>query len=206
MKKEKTFNTKDLVLCSLFTVLIIVGAYIRIPLPAVPFTLQSMFAALAGMLLGKKLGAAAVALYLAAGLAGLPVFAYGGGLTYVFQPTFGYVIGYLPAAFITGYVMEKSRLAVTAKAYLASYINVVIVYLFGLPYFYMIANYYLHEPFSLRDLIILALLPTIPGKIITCFICVELYKRLSCVVGVNQAKFSVKRKNYLPEDGVNECD
>ena len=79
----RTAKTKNLILCGLFTSLIVVGAFIRIPIPVVPFTLQLLFTMLAGLLLGGKWGAASVCIYIVLGLMGLPVFAEGGGLAYV---------------------------------------------------------------------------------------------------------------------------
>ena len=56
-------STKSLILCSLFAALIAVGAFIKIPIPVVPFTLQVLFTTLAGRLLGPKLGAISVGIY-----------------------------------------------------------------------------------------------------------------------------------------------
>ena len=66
-------KTKSMVLTAMFTALITAGAYIRIPVPICPFTLQFLFTTLAGIILGKNKGAAATALYVILGLAGLPV-------------------------------------------------------------------------------------------------------------------------------------
>lgn len=76
-------KTKNMVLCAMFVALIAVGAFIRIPIPVVPFTLQILFINLAGLLLGGKLGAIAAGSYMIIGLIGLPVFAEGGGLSYI---------------------------------------------------------------------------------------------------------------------------
>ena len=73
-------KTKNLVMCSLFVALIVVGAFIKIPVPVVPFTLQLLFTMMAGLLLGGKLGAVSVGVYILMGLLGLPIFAEGGGL------------------------------------------------------------------------------------------------------------------------------
>ena len=73
-------KTKSIVYCGLFTTLIAIGAFIKIPIPVVPFTLQYLFTMMAGLLLGSKLGAMSVALYMLLGLVGLPVFAEGGGI------------------------------------------------------------------------------------------------------------------------------
>ena len=87
-------KTKQLVFCSLFTALIAVGAFIKIPVPVVPFTLQYLFTMLAGLILGPRLGTISVAAYMLLGLAGLPIFTEGGGLWYVLKPSFGYIIGF----------------------------------------------------------------------------------------------------------------
>lgn len=92
MRKEKT---KNMVLCAMFVSLISAGAWIRIPVPVVPFTLQFLFTTLAGLLLGGERGAMAVGIYMIMGLLGLPVFAEGGGPGYLLRPSFGYLISKL---------------------------------------------------------------------------------------------------------------
>ena len=82
-------NTRYAAYTGLFTTLIILGAFIKIPVPVIPFTLQFLFVSLAGLLLGAKYGGLSVFIYAALGLAGLPVFTAGGGITYVVFPTFG---------------------------------------------------------------------------------------------------------------------
>ena len=77
---DKTNKTKNLAYCALFTALIAVGAFIRVPVPVVPFTLQYLFTMLAGLLLGPRLGTIAVGTYVLLGLVGLPIFTQGGGL------------------------------------------------------------------------------------------------------------------------------
>ena len=72
-------RTKNLMYCSLFTALIAVGAFIKIPIPVVPFTLQFLFTTLAGLLLGSKMGAVSVIAYMVLVLVGLPIFSEGGG-------------------------------------------------------------------------------------------------------------------------------
>ena len=88
-------RTYKMILVALFAALIAVGAFIRVPVPLVPFTMQTFFVILAGMLLSKKLGAASALVYLAVGLIGIPVFTQGGGIGYVLKPSFGYLIGFI---------------------------------------------------------------------------------------------------------------
>ena len=104
---DKTNKTKNLAYCALFTALIAVGAFIRVPVPVVPFTLQYLFTMLAGLLLGPRLGTIAVGTYVLLGLVGLPIFAQGGGFWYVFQPSFGYLLGFCVGTFVTGWLAQR---------------------------------------------------------------------------------------------------
>ena len=89
-----------------FAVLTAVGARMSVPLPGtpVPFTLQPVAVLLAGLLLGPALGGASQLAYLAAGAAGLPVFAAGGGLAYLAGPTGGYLMAFPAAAALAGWI------------------------------------------------------------------------------------------------------
>lgn len=88
----------------LFASLTAVAARFAAPLPgtSVPLTLQVVTVLLAGCLLGPRLGAASQALYVAVGVAGLPVFALGGGPAYLLGPTGGYLLAYPVAAAAAG--------------------------------------------------------------------------------------------------------
>lgn len=77
----------------LFCALIIVGTYIRVPLPPVPITLQSMIIMIAAFTLDWKQSLTAVLLWLFLGLVGLPVFTSGGGIAALLGPTGGYIWG-----------------------------------------------------------------------------------------------------------------
>ena len=67
--REK-ITTKEMTLCAMFTVLIAAGAFIKVPVPVVPFTLQFLFTMMAGLLLGGRLGALSVTIYAVLGLVG----------------------------------------------------------------------------------------------------------------------------------------
>lgn len=111
-------RTYKMILVALFAALIAVGAFIRVPVPLVPFTMQTFFVVLAGMLLGKKLGAASALVYLAIGLIGIPVFTQG-GIGYVLKPSFGYLIGFIVAAFITGAIVRRWKIPASGGCCLA---------------------------------------------------------------------------------------
>ena len=83
---KNTLKINDIVICGLFVALIAIGAFIKVPVPFVPFTLQTLFTTLAGLFLGGKKGFLCVFVYMILGLIGLPIFASGGGPGYIFQP------------------------------------------------------------------------------------------------------------------------
>lgn len=103
------------------SVLIALCAKLKILLPfgPVPVTGQTFAVLLTGALLGPWRGSLAVLAYLAEGAAGLPVFAFGGGFGVFAGPTGGFLIGFLPAAFITGSLARRGwdrRMSTTVLA------------------------------------------------------------------------------------------
>ena len=102
-------RTKGLILISLFAALTAIGAFIKIPIPYVPITLQLLFCVYSGILLGARWGLYSQLLYLAIGLIGIPIFTNGGGPSYVLQPTFGYLVGFALCSYIVGRLTENLR-------------------------------------------------------------------------------------------------
>jgi biotin transport system substrate-specific component len=83
-------------------------AQIQIPLEPVPITLQTLTLMVMSAYLGARLGALSQVLYLLAGASGLPVFAsFKAGPAVLFGPTGGYLLAFIPAAFLIGYLAEK---------------------------------------------------------------------------------------------------
>ncbi len=93
-----------------FAVLTVIGARIEVPHEPVPYTLQTLFALLAGALLGRKYGALSQLLYISLGAVGLPVFAASvtlpQGIARLLGPTGGYLIGCVAAAFVVGWLVQ----------------------------------------------------------------------------------------------------
>ena len=99
-----------MVYASLLAALTAASALIIIPIGEVPVVLYNFFILMMGLLLGSRWGAASIAVYLLAGGLGLPVFAGGkGGIAILLGPTGGYLIGFLPAVFIIGFISEKLK-------------------------------------------------------------------------------------------------
>lgn len=175
---KQVLQAKDLVLCAFFTALIATGAFIKIPIPVVPFTLQFLFTNLAGLLLGKRLGFFSVAAYIVIGLCGLPIFTSGGGPGYLLSPTFGYIIGFMLGAWIAGYIVEKSKLT-GFKTYLtAGFFNLAVVYLTGMVYYYFISNYYMKSPIGIGALFLYCFVLAVPGDVVLCFLSASLAKQV----------------------------
>lgn len=171
-------TTKNLVHCALFTVLIALGAFIKVPVPVVPFTLQFLFTQMAGLLLGSKLGGLSVAVYAALGLLGLPLFAEGGGLWYIFKPSFGYILGFILGAYATGRLTEKNKDFSFTKTLMANFLGLFIVYALGMVYYYIISNFVIHTPIGLWPLFLYCFLLAVPGDICLCFLATYLTKKL----------------------------
>ena len=134
-------KTKNLILIALFAAMTAVGAFLNIPTPTVPFSLQFIFCAYAGVLLGAKRGFTSQLLYVAIGLVGLPVFTKGGGISYIFQPSFGFLLGFITCAFIIGLIMEGSRKPGIIRMSLAVFAGLSTMYIIGVPYLYYMVNY-----------------------------------------------------------------
>jgi biotin transport system substrate-specific component len=119
-----------------FTVLTALSAHVSVWLPGmlVPVSLQTLMVLLSGLLLGPRLGAAAQTAYLMAGAAGLPVFAGGMGVAYLFGPTGGYLLAFPAAAAVAGGVAAWGRggaLRQTAALVVAAVLASAVVYLGG---------------------------------------------------------------------------
>jgi biotin transport system substrate-specific component len=150
------------------SLLVALMAQVSIPLPftPVPITGQTFAVLLVGALLGSRHGALSVGLYLLEGALGLPVFAGGTvGIGRLLGPTGGYLLGFIAAAWVVGWLCEHGWDRRISTAALAMGIGNAIIYLFGLPWlaYFVGAEKVLMAglfPFILGDLIKLALAAT----------------------------------------------
>ena len=138
----KNTTLRSMILTALFAALTAIGAFLKITMPHVSFTLQVFFTCMAGLLLGPYWGAASQLVYVLLGLVGLPIFTQGGGLMYVVKPSFGFLIGLIPMAFIVGLLtrrvsMQLSRPKQFLRLLLAQTVGLVVLYVIGLPYMYI---------------------------------------------------------------------
>ena len=175
-------KTKSMIYCGLFTALIAAGAFIKIPVPVVPFTLQYLFTMLAGLFLGSRRGMISVVAYMLLGLAGLPIFSEGGGIWYIFKPSFGYIIGFCLGTYVTGLIAERLKQKTVFHYLLANLAGLMIVYACGMVYYYVICNYVIDTPIGIWPLILYCFLLAVPGDIALSVLGAVIAKRVRPVV------------------------
>jgi len=174
---RKVVNTASIVLFSaLFAALTAVGGMIRIPLPLVPVTLQTFFVFLAAGIFGAKIGLFSQCIYLTIGLIGLPVFSGGGGISYVLQPQFGYLLGMPVAALIIGILYKyflitgektpESRNRRIFKTCLIYALGSVIIYAAGILYLSYYTAHIIKQNIDVAHLIWVGCILFIPTDII----------------------------------------
>jgi biotin transport system substrate-specific component len=124
---------KYLLIVFLGSLLLAISAKIKIPFYPVPMTMQTFVVVLMGMAFGWRIGVATVSIYLLEGIIGLPVFAgtpeKGLGLVYFMGPTMGYLIGFLFAVFLAGYLNLKTNVFFI---FIKLILSVSIIYVFGI--------------------------------------------------------------------------
>ena len=146
---------------ALFAALTAVGAFIRIPLGYSSITLQTFFTAMAGCVLGPWYGALSQLVYVALGLVGLPIFTQGGGIGYLMQPTFGFLIGLIPAAWVIGRIAgRKPEPKQIVPACLLGY---GVLYAIGVPYMALILNTFLGKGMGFSAIMWAGMIPFLPG-------------------------------------------
>ena len=124
---------KYLLTIFLGSLLLTISAKIKIPFYPVPMTMQTFVVVLMGATFGWKIGVTTISLYLLEGIIGFPVFAgtpeKGLGLIYFMGPTMGYLIGFLFAAFLAGYLNLKTNIFLI---FLKLILSVSIIYILGI--------------------------------------------------------------------------
>lgn len=160
-------STKDMTLVAIFTSLTAIGAFISLPLGALSISLQSLFVILSGIILGPKLGAFSQIVYVILGLIGIPIFSgFTGGIQSIMKPSFGFIIGFVFAAYLVGKVVHNKKIPFKKSIWLGSFIGILIIYAFGLPYMYYILNIFMENNFSFLEIIQMGLIIFIPGDFI----------------------------------------
>ena len=171
-------KTRDLTLTALFAAILCVAAPFSIPVGPIPITLATFAIYLAAIVLGKKYGTLAVVIYILLGAVGLPVFSgFSGGFQKIVSATGGYIIGYIPCAFIAGAMCEYGG---NKKIYgiLGVILGTAVLYIIGTYWFMFVSGKELAYALGA------CILPFIPGDIIKLIVAV--------VVGYKLKGYAIK--------------
>ncbi len=180
MENKHLFTVRGMVFTAIMAAAICITAPLSIPMPtAVPLSLATLAVYLAGALLGKAKGSAAVAVYILLGLVGLPVFSgFMGGPAVLFGATGGYIIGYLPCVFITGAFSESfggKPLALISGMTLGT----LLLYVIGIVWFVMFTGS------DILSALMACVVPFLAGDAVkitaASVVCISLRKKLSFV-------------------------
>ena len=157
----------DLALVGAGALYVALLAQVTIPLPIVPITGQTLAVLVVGAALGARRGAAALSTYLVAGLAGLPVFAgFTGSLAALATPSFGFILGFIPAAYGAGCSAERAWERRSLKAFAGFVAGSTVPFLVGVPYMAMILNVVLGAGYGLGGILSAGVVPFIAGGLV----------------------------------------
>lgn len=147
--KKQSFRSIDIAMCAMFAALMAIGANIAsfLIVGGVPITLQTLFAILAGAILGSRLGAISMTVYMLMGLAGAPVFAkFSGGFSVIFSHTFGFILSFILVAYVTGKMIEAKSNPQFRTFLVAAFVGLFLNYFLGTNYMYYAFKLWVEAP------------------------------------------------------------
>lgn len=170
MGEEKRPNlrlsAREMSLVALFAALSGIGGFIRLPIPYLPLTLQTLMVMFSGLLLGGRLGALSQLIYLLVGLLGIPIFAQGGGPGYVLQPTFGYLVGFVLGAYVIGRLTEGREHVHRGMLFVVILMGIVAIYIPGVTVLYLNLRFIQQKAVTLSTAIKVGALVPLPGDLV----------------------------------------
>ena len=165
---------RKLVYASLFAALTAAAAWVTIPLPYVPLTLQTFFVILAGALLGAYFGALSMIVYLLLGFVGLPVFSGGrSGLGVLAGSTGGYLVGFVLCAIIVGFLVERKKSPGFLWYCMSMAAGTLALYACGAAWLSIIMRW------DIVQALIVGALPFLPGDVIKIIVAALIAKRVN---------------------------
>ena len=163
---SKTFTSKNLAYSGIFLALLCVSGVFSIQFTTINLSFQIAVIFILACLLEKKLASLTVVAYLILGLVGLPVFSKGGGIGYIFQPSFGFLLGFVAGAFVLSSIYASPKIKSKLAAYIFGIISsLLIVYILGSVYMYFILNLYMDIEYTAAKTLSVAVIPFIPFDI-----------------------------------------
>lgn len=167
-------KNREITLTAIMIAILIICSQLALPIGPVPITLQTLAVLMIGYLLSPKNAVLATIIYLVVGIFGLPIFSnFMGGFQAVLLPSFGFILGFIPATYFQAKYLEKY-----ANLWLAGIINFMITYFIGLVYMAFILNVYLGSSLNFTGILMAGLIPFIPGDVLKILVGVTLAKRV----------------------------
>lgn len=176
-------KTKEITLTAIMITILIICSQLSIPIGPIPVTLQTLAVLMIGYFLTSKTAVLATCLYLFMGLAGFPIFsAFTGGIQAMLMPSFGFILGFIPASYVQAKYLEKYSSLEIKHLVISGMLNFSITYLIGLTYMAGILNFYLDSHLTLTGILMAGFIPFIPGDILKLSVGVLLAKRLLPII------------------------
>ncbi|KAB8139443.1 biotin transporter BioY [Gracilibacillus oryzae] len=124
-------NLRGIILSSIFAAITAILAQVQFDVSIVPFSGQTLAVGLTATIIGSRLGSLSMICYMLLGAIGLPVFSgFSGGPQIIAGPTGGFIIGFIFTAFVTGWILEKTKFTIPVAIF-ANIIGMIITLTFG---------------------------------------------------------------------------
>ena len=181
----KRVKTQQLIQSALLLALLIIFTFIKFPLGAISFTMQLFIVFLIAQISTVWNAMLIIFLYLFLGLIGLPIFSMGGGLSYVYQPSFGFMIGFMllcPFVKLFDCLLQKLKVNPYVSAIIANFIGLIIDYICGFIYAYLIFIVHMKLDYSFGKVFQLVIAPFILLDIAKCILAGLIGQRLKKIL------------------------
>ena len=169
-------SAKRISLIGLYVALLTVSAKISIPFVPVPMTMQSAVVLFFACYLGLADASIGISLYIVLGLIGVPVFASGGGFSYVVVPSFGFTLGFVVSTVLCGVIFKRG--VGLKNLILTLLVGTVALYVVGITYFLLLKAFYLGGTIDIWNILLKFWIVFIPSDILKAVICAVLLKRV----------------------------
>ena len=169
---------KDIVIMATMEALLVICSKIAFNIGPIPLTLQTFAVFIIPLIVGFNKSIFIFLTYIIMGIAGIPVFSTGGGWNYIFEPSFGFIIGFFFASLVISLASNNKNIYVK---YILSTIGLLIINIFGVIHMYLIMNFYLGLDKSISYIISVGVLPFIVKDFAFAMLSCIVYSRLQAV-------------------------
>lgn len=171
---------KRIAIDSIFLALLIVSSYISIPLSDISLTLQVLVVLLLALILPFIDAEIIIIVYIVMGLFGIPVFStFSAGFSKIFTPSFGFILSFIFVPIIVKLLSKLKIKSETLKTLLISFIALIVIYLIGIMYLFVIRSVY---EVNILSFIVVTVLPLLPFDIIKVFLVCFITKKLKPIL------------------------